>query len=264
MSLRQESLYPWSGLRFVTSIVVSTAFVWSTYVVVGGVWGHQPPTQPPTEPPRTSTELPQPAIADPWAPTESPRTLPFQATASRHFRPDTMTFTITASGKGTSNTAAAHAAHATVRKVHDFLLAQGITEDEISYEVAQTDLNSASDDSGSAATPPEYDSTQDVTITVTDLARGQRAHNAAVIAETLGTAEVGAVSCSSHATDGIQEQLNAEAREKVAADARLAMKQYGGQLGPLQSADPAGSVEVGNDCIDIVATVTANATYVVK
>jgi hypothetical protein len=269
MSLRQESLYPWSGLRFITSIVVSTAFVWSTYVVVGGVWGRHAPTETHTSAEPQRAPMAAQTIADPWAPKDSPpkdspRALPFQASATRHFRPDTMTFTITASAKGGTNTASARAVHATVRKVHDLMLAQGITEDEILYGVAQTDQTGGTSDDGGSNAPPVYDSTQEITVTVTNIERGQRAWNAAVISDSLGTVDVAAATCSAHATDEIQEALISEAREKVAAEARLAMKQYGGELGQLETADTAGTAEIGSDCSDIVATVTASATYQLK
>jgi hypothetical protein len=263
MSLRQESLYPWSGLRFLTSIVISTAFVWSTYIVVGGVWGH-----------RTQTEglsLPAPEAKnaiDSWAfaavPADQPRTTLFQGTASRHFRADAMTFTMSVTGKATTETGAAHAARTQTRKVHDFLLAHGITENEIVFDAAQTEQNVVGDDTVSPKVLPEYDSTQQVTITVADVERGQRAHNAAVISEDLAGVDVAAASCSTHATDDIQDQLLAEARDNLVTNAKLAMKQLGGELGTLQTADPAATVDVGTDCADIVATVSASATYVVK
>ena len=234
MSLRQESRYPWFEPRLVTPIVIAAAVVWSAYVVVGGLHDHPKP---------------------------DPETLPVTEMATRHFQPDKLTFTITVRGKGETNVVAIQDLRDQLSQVHDVLVANEVTDKDLSYEAVQVDQDTTGADDVNAAASTEYEAKQDVVITA-DVTRGRRMHAAIEVSTQLPTAEVGAATCTAPGADAeaTANQLLSEARAKVLSTARQTMKQYGGTLGRLQSAGP-GGVEVGSDCDDLVVTATASATY---
>jgi uncharacterized protein YggE len=237
MSLRQESRYPWFDPRLVTAVVIAGAIVWSTSLVTHAWQGSR-------------------------AAPEEPKVMPVSASATRHLKPERMTWTITVHGRGDTAADATSALRDNVRSAHDFLIENGISEAEIAFKGANlSDPTTPPDSDSSTTTTSTVDDTQEIAVTPTDFARGLKAHNAAAIAADLTDADVNEPTCTSSATEALSEPLLVEARAKVAANAEMVVAQYGGgSLGKLVSPSQ-GALEIGNDCSEIVVTATANANY---
>ncbi len=244
-SLRQESRFPWFEPRLIAVVVISSAAVWATSIVVGG-WK------------ATHGGVPE-------APT--PKTIEVSAEATAHATPDHMTWTITVHGRADDKSSALAKLRANLDSVHELLTTNGITDSELSFKSVSTDQQNSDvtnkDSEGNETTesvPGEYDSSQDIDVSLTDFKRGRAAQQALSLADDMEDVDVGEVTCTAKNIEEIEQQVLGQARANVRAHALQAVKEYGAHLGKLDTAT-IGSSDIGTDCSDITVTAEATASY---
>lgn len=243
MSLRHPSILSAFDRRTATVTIVSVAALMTTYLVTSA-WKsiHTFPT--------------------------GPKTIDVQGQATRHVAPDTVSWTMTLREHGEDQQSALAVLRTNASSVHEYLIAHGIKDAELDLGAVSTTGTSETtyDDSGNAISPETsgWEATQDITITVKDIKRGVAAHDAAAITDELEDVEVSGAECSANVTDAAKDALLGQARANVRTQAKLALAQYGGAtLGKLANAS-IGSVDIGSDCVDVVLTASASATYEIR
>lgn len=243
-SLRQETRYPWMDPRLLAVVVVSSAAVIATYLVVGG-WKSSHAT-----------------------PKEAPKTIDVQAQASAHTKPDHLTMTITVHGRSADDqNSALDALHTNLTTVHEFLNAHGMADAELTFGQASSertteDVQTKDSDGNDTTTsePSDWVASQDINISLTDIKRGLALHEAAAIQGDWNDVDVGDTSCTAANTDALEKQVLFQARQNVRTQALQAVDQYGGSLGKLVTAQ-IGNVSTSTDCSDVVVTASATASY---
>jgi uncharacterized protein YggE len=249
MTLRQESRYPWFEPRLVAVVVISSAAVLATSIVVGG-WKatHGPTTEAPT-----------------------PKALEVTGEATRHLTPDHITWSITVHGRDSDKDTSLETLRTNVETARTYLTEHGLGESSLSFGVIATQreddtvVNHDSDGNASQDTVPgDYDATQEITISSKDVAKGLTIHNEEAIADELKVGDVGEATCTSEKTQAASQEALGEARAYVRAHAKQALEQYGGaSLGRLMTATQ-GTTNAGTDCTDIEVTASAQASYEIE
>ena len=243
-SLRQESRPPWMDPRLLAVVVVSSAAVLATYLVVGG-WKASHAT-----------------------PKDAPKTIDVEAQASAHAKPDHLTMTFTVHGRSDADqNSALDALHTNIGTVHEFLTAHGIADAELTFGAASSERENEDvtnhDSDGNASTesvPGDWVASQDVNISLTDIKRGIALHEAAAVTGDWNDVDVGDAQCTSANSDALEKQVLFQARQNVRTQALQAVDQYGGSLGKLSSAQ-IGNVSTSTDCSDVVVSASATASY---
>ena len=247
MSLRLESLHPWFQPRIVAVVVGATAVVWTTSILVGGYKAvHAPP---PADPPRIDVS----------------------ANATRNVAPDRVEWTLTVKTHGDTEDEANSGLHDATVAAHDYLVAQGVKEDELVVKTAtvtkgdsviSTISSDGSDDNQVTTTQDTgYDGTQELTIATTDVARVMKVFRAAALADDMRNLDVSEPQCTAKNVDALEQEALGEARTAAHQRAENAVRELGGgKLGKLVNAS-IGSVDSSGDCSGIVVTANASATY---
>lgn len=243
MSLRQESSVPWFQPRLIGIVVISTAAVASTAIVVGG-WKtvHAPP--------------------------QAPHILNVAGEAKQHVTPDHLTWTVTLHGRDYDRDAAISALHEAVEKTTTYLTSHGVKEAELAIHVSSVeDPTPQTNSDGEQTDPGQYDASQQIVITSTDVARALEAFRDAQVAEDMTGADQEEPTCTFAGADALEKKLVVQARHDVRAKAEAALADYGGHLGKLIDADPGSFDASMNDvdgCLGGDATATARATYEIE
>ncbi len=242
MSLRQESSFPWFQPRLFGVIVISGAAVASTAIVVGG-W--------------------KATHASP----ETPHTLNVVGEAKQHVTPDKLTWTVTAHGREPDRDTALSDLHEAVDKVHTYLTSHGIKEAELAFKpvsVDQQTSDTTNSDGETSSEPGDFDASQQLVITSTDVARALKAYRDAQLADELTGADQEEPECTVTGIAALEKQLTTQARHDARAKAEATLADYGAHLGKLVEAEVAGfdSGTSGVDgCAGADATATAHAVF---
>lgn len=244
MSLRQESSFSWFQPRLIGVIVISTAAVASTAIVVGG-W--------------------KATHAEP----ESPHTIEVSGEAKYHVVPDQLTWTVTVHARSDDREAGLEELQQSVEKARTYLTTHGVKDFEIAIKppaVERTSNDVQIDDNGETQVPDSstYDASQQLVITSGDVARALRAYRDAVTAEDLVGADQEEPTCTVAGIDQLEKMLVIQARRDAHHKAEATVEDYGGKLGKLVDGSP-GDFDSGTSGVDGCtggdATATATATY---
>jgi hypothetical protein len=241
MSLRQESSYPWFQPRLIGVVVISTAAVASTAIVVGG-W-------------KATHAAPQ-----------TPHTINIAADAKQHVTPDHLTWTVTVHAKSYDRDSAITDLRESVDKARTYLTSHGVQEAELAIKPSSVEepTKDSSTDDETATTTGEFDASQQLVITSADVGRALKAYRDTQTAEDLVGADQEEPTCTVAGIDALQTKLESQARHNVRAKAAATAGDYGAHLGKLVETD-GGSFDAGttgvDGCTGADATATAHATF---
>jgi hypothetical protein len=237
MSLRQESYPPWFQPRTIAVVVIAGAAVWCTSIVVGG-----------------------------WRATRSPEMqhrLGVTGTATQHVTPDRISWTATIHARSSDRDSAQSDLHDAVVKARDYLTSHGVKDAELAFKPSSVEENTPTADDGSSGVT-EYDASQELLITSSDVKGALAAYRDAAIAEDLTGADIAEPTCTFSGIAAVEQKLLSQARHDARAKAEASVADYGGHLASLLDAEPGAFDPATNGvegCSGGEATATATAAY---
>ncbi|MGE5184659.1 MAG: SIMPL domain-containing protein [Acidobacteriota bacterium] len=198
---------------------------------------------------------------------ETPHTLSVVGEARQHVTPDKLTWTITVHGREPDRDTAVSDLHDAVDKVHTYLTSHGLKEAELAFKPASVDQDTndtTNSDGDTTSEPGDFDASQEIDVTSTDVARALKAYRDAQLAEDMTGTDQEEPDCTVSGIASLEKQLTTAARHDARAKAEATLADYGAHVGKLVEADAAGfdSGTTGVDgCAGADATATAHAVF---